>query len=768
MELNYLINSFTWKKILGENYQLNNNEIMELNTILSDLTYSYMETVCKFILYKVNNFSYRLSEIKKHPQLQSIDMFINRYGDIHGPLKFNEFKNNKPNSLEAFIKKHGEEKGIYLWNCRKNSKENRIKKYGSKEESENKQLEATQKRLLTNSEKRKNISTLDIIIKYKAWKDIVGHEYILNETEKKEVESVADIIKDNFNYIKIVATFIKYKVNNFKNRLIKLIPQLTSSSLEAKILRYGEIEGNKRYYELKDKLKNKPQEDKLSKIQKMHEWTDILGNDYILSENEIIEIKSIIDYYKDETRVIYLAEFVKYKLSDYRLRYDNIIKNPYGKDLDFFKLRYGNEIGITKYNESNYAKKRDGLEIITNNIMFKKILGSDFQLTDEHIKEINSSLDIIKDYAHINIVLNFIKYNLTDFRSRLIKILETPNSVSLDQNILKYGEIEGTTRYNNMCLEFKKTNSIQGYIDRYGEEGKDIFQKIQDSKKITESRCIERHGEEKGKVVFDNFCKRNEGNWTLERQIELLGEIDGTKRFNEIKDNVKFTSSLSGYIKRHGENLGKQLWFRRMRNMWFNSSRFGYIQKYGELNGLKIMKERKNNTSLISFIKRHGKIEGELKYKKWISSCCHIFFGYSEMASNFFRSIIEKIHPTQEILYKPLTQEFHKFDQLTKKSYFYDFTIPSIKYCIEFNGDVWHANPEKYKPTDTPNPFDLNITSEEIWKRDKIKQDFLRSQSYTLKIIWESDYHQNKDQIIQECIDEINHLVTEKEIVQYV
>lgn len=96
-----------------------------------------------------------------------------------------------------------------------------------------------------------------------------------------------------------------------------------------------------------------------------------------------------------------------------------------------------------------------------------------------------------------------------------------------------------------------------------------------------------------------------------------------------------------------------------------------------------------------------------------------------------------------------------------KRSWFYDFIIPSIKYCIEFNGDVWHANPNKYKPEDKPHPFELDTAAFEIWERDDYKNNFLKSYGYIVDVIWESDYQNNKNDIINKCISNIQNRIKE-------
>jgi hypothetical protein len=77
--------------------------------------------------------------------------------------------------------------------------------------------------------------------------------------------------------------------------------------------------------------------------------------------------------------------------------------------------------------------------------------------------------------------------------------------------------------------------------------------------------------------------------------------------------------------------------------------------------------------------------------------------------------------------------------------------IKELNFGIEFNGDIWHANPKKYSSTDRPLSFLNQITAQEIWNNDKIKIDYLKT-----KI---DKYELNKDGIektIDRIIKEIN------------
>jgi len=84
----------------------------------------------------------------------------------------------------------------------------------------------------------------------------------------------------------------------------------------------------------------------------------------------------------------------------------------------------------------------------------------------------------------------------------------------------------------------------------------------------------------------------------------------------------------------------------------------------------------------------------------------------------------------------------------TKKKYF-DLYIPSYNLIIEVNGNLWHANPEIYKPNDLIRYFQQNITvpAHEVWKNDYEKIKIALQANYNVLIVWEKDINQRWNDI---------------------
>jgi G:T-mismatch repair DNA endonuclease (very short patch repair protein) len=75
-----------------------------------------------------------------------------------------------------------------------------------------------------------------------------------------------------------------------------------------------------------------------------------------------------------------------------------------------------------------------------------------------------------------------------------------------------------------------------------------------------------------------------------------------------------------------------------------------------------------------------------------------------------------------------------------------DIYIPSLNLIIEYFGDYWHCNPNKY----SEDYFNQkkNMSAKEIWFYDKMKIDLIINYGYNLEVIWETELKSNNNKII--------------------
>lgn len=157
------------------------------------------------------------------------------------------------------------------------------------------------------------------------------------------------------------------------------------------------------------------------------------------------------------------------------------------------------------------------------------------------------------------------------------------------------------------------------------------------------------------------------------------------------------------------------------------------IQKYGQEEGLKIWQSRQDNwqTTLNSKSNDEKARINRLKLSKGITV---------SKAENTLLTEIKKVIP----------HVIHQFtiSNHSKRQYVYD--IMANNKIIEYNGDFWHSNPKMYSG-DYINPR-TKLSALDRWHVDSLKLKTAIECGYQVLVIWESDFKQNKQQVINQCI----------------
>ncbi len=83
----------------------------------------------------------------------------------------------------------------------------------------------------------------------------------------------------------------------------------------------------------------------------------------------------------------------------------------------------------------------------------------------------------------------------------------------------------------------------------------------------------------------------------------------------------------------------------------------------------------------------------------------------------------------------------------------YDILMVDFNILIEYNGDYWHCNPNKYEK-DYFNKK-KSMFAWELWNQDKKKKELAEKKGYKLFTIWESDYKFNKQNEIDKIIKDL-------------
>lgn len=181
-------------------------------------------------------------------------------------------------------------------------------------------------------------------------------------------------------------------------------------------------------------------------------------------------------------------------------------------------------------------------------------------------------------------------------------------------------------------------------------------------------------------------------------------------------------------------------------------------QGYSEEEAQQKVSEQQTTFNLEICIEKYGKEEGLKRWnerqEKWLSTMDEksdeekLRINSLKAASIGNRSKAEK--EIEQYLKKENLDI--KVQYLIKKDdgKYYSYDIFCNNKIIEYNGDFWHCNPKKYD-AEFYNPR-VKKTAQEIWDKDVEKIKLADDRGYEILTIWETDYKQNKQKVIEECI----------------
>lgn len=140
------------------------------------------------------------------------------------------------------------------------------------------------------------------------------------------------------------------------------------------------------------------------------------------------------------------------------------------------------------------------------------------------------------------------------------------------------------------------------------------------------------------------------------------------------------------------------------------------------------------------YIRKHGKVDGTRRYhqriENWLGKMKELSKGRSPVATQLFEQIDRSCQEvTVKGKNKPHNVDFCKNNKI-----------------IEFFGDYWHANPLYFSKED----YIRQKKVENIWIHDQNKLNDLQLAGYKVKVVWETEFRNDPETIIQDCRDFIN------------
>lgn len=304
---------------------------------------------------------------------------------------------------------------------------------------------------------------------------------------------------------------------------------------------------------------------------------------------------------------------------------------------------------------------------------------------------------------HKNLVIPWATMELQgDLVERYTLIHKIGKGVTEEKMILMYGEIDGKARWEEYRKKHREKNTFVGKQMRYGWS----------------------------KEQFDEFNKSRAV--TLDNLKIKYGIEEGTKRWDDYRNTQKINgSSIEWFVSKYGPVVGPVVYVEVCKSKGHTLD--NYQKRYGVDAGLKKFIEYNTNSRVVhnskASVKFFTALDSKLKSVK----------GYNSLSAYF----------------APKNKEFCKYDVDLSRVYFYDYAVPSIGIIVEYNGDLYHANPKTYKPTDIPRFRGNTLTAAEIWEYDDRKAEVAKTHGYDILYVWDSDTSANFDSELKRVYDEI-------------
>lgn len=152
--------------------------------------------------------------------------------------------------------------------------------------------------------------------------------------------------------------------------------------------------------------------------------------------------------------------------------------------------------------------------------------------------------------------------------------------------------------------------------------------------------------------------------------------------------NKKRSSTLENFKLRHGDEEGQKRWDDYKSRQRYTKSRKYYIDLFGDIEGNKKFDELSvlKAFSKKSFLLKYGSEEGAFRYNEFVKKG---FITYSKSSQECFDTLLLLLTPEEKNTTFYAT--FNKEERIDR--YRVDFLVKKLKLVVEYLGDYWHGNP---------------------------------------------------------------------------
>lgn len=239
---------------------------------------------------------------------------------------------------------------------------------------------------------------------------------------------------------------------------------------------------------------------------------------------------------------------------------------------------------------------------------------------------------------------------------------------------------------------------------------------------VTEKSMIRKYGEEEGLKRWNAYCnKRAEINSFKYKQDHFGWDRKTFDIFNKSR-----AITITNLINKYGETEGRKRWDKYIEKQRITKSFDYMVNKFGYEKAININKSKVSE-----------------------SVTC-----YSKISQECFRKIDSILNDMFTTYFATKNHEYTL--NIGSHNVMLDYYIKELNVCIEFNGTIFHADPRVFEADSYPNPFDKNMSANDIWKFDNNRYKKL-NELYGIKtyVIWENDYPtMDLEKFINNILDE--------------
>lgn len=302
----------------------------------------------------------------------------------------------------------------------------------------------------------------------------------------------------------------------------------------------------------------------------------------------------------------------------------------------------------------------------------------------------------------------------------------------------EYGRIKRDEIYNNRITPYM----IEYWVEKGFSKSEAVneVEKFKSEKATSLDGFIKRHGEKRGRKMFENFQKTSKH--TKEKYISKYGKKKGTRMWDEY---IKTKRETSVFTSRY----------------WINQ---GYKQKEAEVMRQEFHTENLNTSSVDFWInKGMSKSEAIIKVEE-IFLKKRIHFGNASKESLvFFQPLYDRFSIDYEVyLGIEGSKELGIYDEHSTCMRFYDFAIPELKVIIEYHGERYHPNPDILTEEEWKNWTTMMLTTggytteiktaDEMHAIDQRKKTLATSKGYDYLELWSNDSKEANNKKIEDFL----------------